>query len=318
MLNKLNRIPLNIQLFAEGDEDPQITSDEMLAQLGDPDAAARIAAQQAAAAAAVGGDGAGDGADTGDGAGAANPEGGADGADGVDGADDPAAAQGGTGGPKDPKKTPAAKPNPMKEVRDQLNAEKAIREKTTKAIQRLADGDYDFKLKDFKNEEGVVDYDLLISSMDEVDVKAEAQSKGISPEVQAEINRIEKEKVELQKQQLQVQMDRALITLQQEMGVKSDQINTFFADAMAKKYNPYMWLAQGGNLQDLYVTVYRDQLLKRETDKAVAAARAVWEADARKTTNVPAANPAAPAKPQAQVAKDGIDFNSMLDAVVKK
>ena len=35
--------------------------------------------------------------------------------------------------------------------------------------------------------------------MDAADIKAKAESRGISPEVQAEIERIEKEKVELTK-----------------------------------------------------------------------------------------------------------------------
>ena len=187
------------------------------------------------------------------------------------------------------------KPNPMKEVREKYSAEKSTREKIESAIERFTNGDYNFKLKDF-NVDGKVDYDALAKAMDESDIKAKAEKRGISPEVQAEIERIEKEKVELNKQRLQVSMDRALTNLQLNMNVKSSEINTFFKDAMSQKKNPYQWLAQGGDLQDLYILVYRDRLLKEQINTALTEAKTKWEEERTRQTKVPVANPAKPAQ----------------------
>jgi len=138
----------------------------------------------------------------------------------------------------------------------------------------------------------------LTKAMDEADTKVKAESRGITPEVQAEIDRIEKEKIELNKQRLQVSMDRALTNLQLNMNLKGGEINNFFKDAMSQKKNPYQWLAQGGDLQDLYILVYRDQLLKREIDNAVEQAKVKFQEESTRQAKVPAANPAKPSQPK--------------------
>jgi hypothetical protein len=209
-----------------------------------------------------------------------------------------------------PKPKPKPKPNPIKEIRDRYNTEKSTREKIDNAIQRFTNGDYSFKLKDFVVE-GKMDYDALITSMDEADLKAKADSRGINPEVQAEIERIEKEKIELEKQKLQVAMDRALTELQLEMNIRGAEINNFFKDAMAVNKNPYRWLAQGGNLLDLYNIIYKDKLLKAEIDKALAEAKAKWEEEHARQTRVPTPNPAPGAKPR-EKNPDGLSLEALL------
>ena len=195
-------------------------------------------------------------------------------------------AAGGTPAPEDPApedvKPQDKKPNPIKEVRDQLKITKAERDKIQGAIKRFTSGDYDLKLKDFKTEDGEVDYDALVEAMDDLDLKAKAESKGLAPEVQAEIERIEREKIELQKQKLQVAMDKALNNLQLTHKLDDAAVNNFFKDAMAVKMNPYQWLAQGGNLNQLYNTIYFDRLVKEATEKAVAEAKAKWDEAAGK------------------------------------
>lgn len=215
--------------------------------------------------------------------------------------------------PEDPKPEDTKK-NPMKEVRDRLNSEQKSREKIEKTIQRFTDGSYNFKIRDFKTEDNKVDYDALNAAMDEADLKKQAESKGISPEVQAEINRIEKEKMELQRERLRVSMDRALANLQTEMGLKADDINKFFKDSMDLKRNPYAWLAQGGTLQDLYYLTYRETLVKAEIDKAVEEAKAKWEeANSRKA---PTTNPATPTT--TITPENGVSLNDLLAQAIKK
>ena len=220
--------------------------------------------------------------------------------------------------PKPDAKKPAEKPNPMKEVRDKYNTERASREKIEAVVNKFTDGDYDLKLKDFKTEDGKVDYDALAKAMEDADIKAKADKKGIAPEVQAEIERIEKEKIELEKQKLQVSMDRALTNMQQDMNLKGVDINNFFKDAMALQKNPYRWLAQGGDLKDLYRNIYWDKLVKEQTDAAVAKARATWDEEAKRATKVPASNPAQ-AKPQASAnATGGISMEQLLTEAAAK
>ena len=209
------------------------------------------------------------------------------------------------------------KPNPMKEVREKYSTEKNAREKIENAITRFTNGDYDFKLKDF-NVDGKVDYDALAAAMDSADTKVKAESKGITPEVQAEIERIEKEKIELNKQKLQVSMDRALTNLQQNMNVKSNEINTFFKDAMSLKKNPYQWLAQGGDLQDLYILVYRDKLLKQEIDNAIGQAKTKWEEELQRKTKVPVANPAKPTQASTTKNTNGPSLQDLLSQAASK
>jgi hypothetical protein len=204
----------------------------------------------------------------------------------------------------------------MKEVREKYSAEKNTREKIETTIERFTNGDYNLKLKDF-NVDGKVDYDALAKAMDESDIKVKAEKRGISPEVQAEIERIEKDKVELNKQRLQVSMDRALTNLQLNMNVKSNEINTFFKDAMSQKKNPYQWLAQGGDLQDLYILVYRDRLLKEQISNAVSEAKGKWEEERTRQAKVPVANPAKPTQATTKTT-NGPSLQDLLSQAVSK
>lgn len=213
---------------------------------------------------------------------------------------------------EEPKEPEAKKPNPMKEVRDRLNAEQKAKERMEKTVQRFTDGDYKFRIRDFRTEDGKVDYEALSNAMDEADLKTKAESRGISPEVQAEIDRIEREKVELQRERLKVSMDKALATMQVDMNLKGDDINNFFKDSMALKKNPYQWLAQGGTLSDLYYLVYRDRLMKDEITRAVEEAKAKWEASTSKKP--PISNPAAPS---AKSSNGAISLDALLADAVK-
>lgn len=207
-----------------------------------------------------------------------------------------------------------AKSNPMKEVRDRLNKEQKVREHMEKTIQRFTEGSYNFKIRDFKTEDGKVDYDALQKAMDEADVKTRAESKGVSPEVQAEIERIEQEKLNLQKEKLRVAMDRELSNLQVDKQLSKEDINKFFKDSLALNRNPYQWLAQGGELDDLYFLIYKDTLIKSEVDKAVAEAKAKWEASNNKKSPTP--NPATPA--QTTHNPDGLSLSTLLTDALKK
>jgi len=209
-----------------------------------------------------------------------------------------------------PEEKKDGKVNPMKEIRDKYAAEKAGKEKIEALVQRYTAGSYEFKLKEFMKE-GKMDYDALAAAMDKSDTVVKAEAKGITPEVQEEIQRIEKEKIEIQKQRLQITMDRALTNLQQNMGVKTGEVNNFFKDAMALKKNPYQWLAQGGDLQDLYILVYRDKLLKQQIDNAVGQAKTKWEEEKLRQTKVPVANPAQSSQPK-PVNANGVSLNDLL------
>lgn len=213
--------------------------------------------------------------------------------------------------PDDPNKT--KKNNPVKEIRDRLNLEQKAKEKIENAIQRFTEGSYNFKIKDFKTEDGKVDYDALIAAMDKADVTTRAENKGVSPEVQMELERIQQEKLELQKERLRVSMDRALSNMQVAMQLSREDINTFFKDSLALQHNPYQWLAQGGALEDLYYLVYRERLTKESVDKAVEEAKAKWDSDHAK--KAPASNPASPAVAPTE---SGISLNQILTSAAKK
>lgn len=215
-----------------------------------------------------------------------------------------------------PEEKKDGKPNPMKEIRDKYAAEKAAKEKVEALVQRYTAGTYEFKLKEFMKE-GKMDYDALAKAMDQSDTKVKAEAKGITPEVQAEIERIEKEKVEIQKQRLQISMDRALTNLQQNMNIKGADVNNFFKDAMAVKKNPYQWLAQGGDLQDLYILVYRDRLLKQQIDNAVGQAKTKWEEERARQAKVPVANPAQPTQPK-PVNNNGVSLSDLLTQAAER
>lgn len=211
------------------------------------------------------------------------------------------------------KKPEEKKPNPIKEVRDRLNVEQKAKERIEKTIQRFTEGDYKFRIRDFKTEDGKVDYDALNAAMDEADLKVKAESRGVSPEVQAEIERIEKEKIELQRERLRVSMDRAIATMQTDMNLRNEDINNFFKDSMALKKNPYQWLAQGGTLHDLYYLVYRERLMKEEINKAVEEARAKWEAT--NTKKPPVSNPAASTNQSSN--PNSVSLDDLLKSAIK-
>ena len=209
------------------------------------------------------------------------------------------------------------KANPVRELREKYNTEKTTRERVENAIDRYTSGSYDFKLKEFVTE-GKMDYEAFIKAMDAADTKSKAETRGITPELQAEIERIDKEKIELERQKLQVAMDRALTDLQVTRGLKGADINTFFKDSMANKKNPYQWLAQGGTLDDLYTIVYRDTIIKSEIEKAVAESKAKWDAETQRLKAVPTPNPANPAKAPGATGGSGLSLEALLEAAAKK
>lgn len=215
-----------------------------------------------------------------------------------------------------PEEKKDGKVNPMKEIRDKYATEKASKERIEALVQRYTAGSYEFKLKEFMKE-GKMDYDAMAAAMDKSDTVVKAEAKGITPEVQAEIERIEKEKVEIQKQKLQITMDRALNNLQQNMNIKGSEVNNFFKDAMAVKKNPYQWLAQGGDLQDLYILVYRDKLLKQQIDNAVGQAKTKWEEERARQTKVPVANPAQSTQPK-PINNNGVSLSDLLTQAAER
>jgi hypothetical protein len=102
------------------------------------------------------------------------------------------------------------------------------------------------------------------------------------------------------------------------MNVKSNEINTFFKDAMSLKKNPYQWLAQGGDLQDLYILVYRDKLLKQEIDNAIGQAKTKWEEELQRKTKVPVANPAKPTQASTTKNTNGPSLQDLLSQAAGK
>lgn len=213
------------------------------------------------------------------------------------------------------KKPEDKKPNHMKDLRDRYNTEKSARERIDLIMRKYTEGDYKINLKDYLVD-GQMDYDTLLEDMEVADVAAKASSKGISPEVQAEIDRIERDKIELEKQRLQVTMDRELTNMQLDLGIKSADVNNFFKDALALNKNPYRWLAQGGNLTDLYNLVYRDKLTQSAIDKAIEAAKGTWEAEREAALRTPAPNPAQP-KQSAKVDPDGFSLAKLLEEAAR-
>ena len=166
------------------------------------------------------------------------------------------------------------------------------------AINRLSDGEYAFKLRDFKNEEGKVDYDKLIEAMDEADVKKRAESRGLTPEMQAEIEKYEREKKEVEIAKARVQMDRQLNNFQMEQQLSPEDLNLFISDAMKIGINPLSIAALDKTskgttaLKLLYKAVYSDRLMKDAVTKALAEAEAKREADVAAKGGQPKSNPA--------------------------
>lgn len=192
------------------------------------------------------------------------------------------------------------KPNPMRELRDKANTAARAQEKIDEAINRMSDGEYDFKLKDFKGENGKIDYDKLIEAMDAADVKARAESKGLSPELQAEIEKYEREKKEVEVAKARVQMDRQLNNFQMEQQLNSDELNNFISDAMTLGINPLSIAALDKTsrgttaLQLLYKAVYIDKITKTAVDTALAEAETKRQASLDAQNSKPKSNPAAP------------------------
>ena len=204
------------------------------------------------------------------------------------------------------------KPNPMKDVRDKLNTEKKQREFVVNTMNKFAAGSYTIKLTDHMLEDGSgIDYESFNKAMEDVDLAVKAEAKGLTPEVQAAIDKIEKDKVEIQKERLQIAMDKALTNLQIANNLKQADINNFFKDAMENKKNPYQWIAQGGTLDDLYRLVYADKIKQTDIDAAVAAAKTKWEADAIAAGKIPKVNPGVAAVKSSGV-KDGKTMKELL------
>lgn len=197
-----------------------------------------------------------------------------------------------------PKKGTAG--NPMKELRDKANAATRAQEKIEGAITRLSGGDYDLRLKDFKTEDGKVDYDALIAAMDEVDVKKRAEGRGISPELQAEIEKYEREKKEVEIAKARVQMDRQLNNFQMEQKLSPEDLNTFISDTMKIGINPLSIAALDRTakgtmaLKMLYKAVYSDRIIQEAVTKALEEAETKRQADATAQKGQPKANPGAP------------------------
>lgn len=204
------------------------------------------------------------------------------------------------------------KSNPMKEVRDRLNLEQKLRTKIENAMQRYTDGDYKCKLRDYKTEDGKVDYDAFIKAMDAEDNEVKAKTNNRTPEVQAELDRIEAEKKEIQKERLKVSMDRELASIQVNLGLTNKDINNFFKDALDKKRNPYQWLSAGGSLEDLYYIIYRESIIEKRVNERTASTAPVNEA---KPANPPLRNPG---KPNATInTTDGITLDDLLIKAAK-
>ena len=214
--------------------------------------------------------------------------------------------------------TEKPKTNPMKDVRDNLKKEKAQNLLVTNTIKKLTAGTYEFGIKDHIGEDGNIDYAGLAKAMEDADVAVVAAGKGISPEVQAEIDKIEKDKVEIQKERLQISMDKALTNLQIDKTLKQGDINNFFKDAMAEKKNPYQWIAQGGTLDDLYSLIYADKIKTDEIATAVAAERVKWEAEAVAAGKLPKGNPGLAAKPGTAAKKDGVTLADLKREAAEK
>lgn len=204
--------------------------------------------------------------------------------------------------------------NPMKELRNKYNEESKARNKITTIMQRYTDGDYNLKLKDFKGEDGKLDYDKLQEAMDDIDTSNKAKTNNITPEVQRELDRIQREKQEIAKERLRVGMDKALAGMQISLGLSDSDINQFFKDALAQNRNPYAWLASGFSINDLYYIIYRDKLTTDRVTKAVAEERAKWE----NPVKAPSSNPA-PTKPTSKIKEDGLSLSEILaQAATKK
>lgn len=190
------------------------------------------------------------------------------------------------------------KHNPMKELRDKANAATKAQEKIDGALNRYTDGDYEFKLKDFKNENGKIDYDAFIKAMDEADVKRRAESRGLSPEMQAEIERYEREKKEVEIAKARVQMDRQLNNFQMEQQLSPEELNVFIADSMKIGINPLSIAALDKTskgtlaLKMLYKAVYAERLTQEAIKKAIEDHEAKRIADAEAKRTQPKSNPA--------------------------
>lgn len=214
---------------------------------------------------------------------------------------------------------PADANNPIRDLRNNYNTVKSEKEMIDNTIKRLGSGKYDIKLADFLTEEGAVDYAAMSEAMDAADTAVRAEERGVTPEIQAELERIEKEKIEIQKERLQVQMQRSLNGLQIKHTLSSKDVNVFFKDSLDLGKNPYNWLAQGGDIEDLYDLVYKDRIQQDAITAAVAAARAEWEEEMRRAGRVPTPNPAGTNQQTGTGGnKDGLSLDDLLTEAASK
>lgn len=209
-----------------------------------------------------------------------------------------------------------SKTNPVKELRDKYSSEKTQRELVENTIERFTNGNYDFNIRDFMID-GKMDYPALINAMNEADTAAKAQSSGRSPEVQAELERIEQENLRIRQQRMKLEMDRALVNMQLDMNLKQGDINNFFKDAMALQKNPYKWLEQGGTLPDLYNLIYHDRILQKAIDDAVSDAKASWEEEHARVSKTPTPNPG-DKKTRQGASGGGVSLEAILAEALKK
>lgn len=192
------------------------------------------------------------------------------------------------------------KENPIASLRKAKELAEKEKNKIEAVLNRLTEGDYSFKLKDFKNDQGKIDYDKLSAEMDAADVKKRAETRGLTPEMQAEIEKYEQEKKAIEREKLRIDMDRKLNSFQAEMNMTAEQLNLFISEAAKLGINPLSIAALDKTskgtvaLKYLHTAINHEKLVKAAVDKAVAEARAKWEADLAATANQPKGNPAKP------------------------
>lgn len=222
----------------------------------------------------------------------------------------------------EPKKTEPKRDdgnNPMKDLRDRYNAAEQTRKKIDEVVNRFADGEYDFKVKDFKTEDGKIDYDALIEAMDDADIKARATEKGVSPELQKELERYEKEKQEMNKEKLRVRFDRQVTNFQLENNLPEEKIDKFFNDAIKAGINPYSIAAIDNTskgttaLNMLYKAVYHDELVRQAAEDAKAQADADRQASNAAQQGQPKPIPGTPSRGKTEEPTgSGISLDDLL------
>lgn len=199
-----------------------------------------------------------------------------------------------------PKKPKGKSGGDIAALRKAKDAAEKERSKIANAMEKFTEGEYKFSLKDFRTEEGKVDYDALITAMNEADVAKRAETRGLTPEMQAEIERYEQEKIQIQRDRMRIDMERKINSFQAEMGMTSEEVNLFISEAAKLGINPLSVAALDKTskgtaaLRYLHTAINHDKILKEAVDKAVAEERAKWEVDTVAKRNQPKGNPANP------------------------